>query len=155
MFLENIRGFQQLGERLLVENWFVFFLGHDSVFHRWKPSPAACIPSGWNALILLQVLHHRRAPKSGNRGVELFGGFRHFGSPEPRAPSSLSIVYRQSGGLASFLVYPSLAFKTANSNVVTRLGNREVADICNFPWNFPISCLLAEGACLPALRFFG
>ena len=33
VFLQNVRRFQQLGECLLVENWFISFLGHDSVFH--------------------------------------------------------------------------------------------------------------------------
>ena len=38
VLLQHVRRFEQSGERLLVENWFVFFLGHDFFVHQRNPS---------------------------------------------------------------------------------------------------------------------
>ncbi len=46
VLLQHISRFQQLGERLLVENWFVFFFGHDFFVHQWKPSHRTAGRSG-------------------------------------------------------------------------------------------------------------
>jgi hypothetical protein len=79
VLLQHVSRFQQLGEGLLVANWFYFLFGHDFFFHQFGNRPIAqlwpeCAYSSANPIL----------PKSGKcskRGMRFEGGSNALGLP--------------------------------------------------------------------------